>query len=93
MKCRDCGKVFDAEAKRRLCKIGYYNQCTQCARKAGDVERFVGRPGLTNKDSSIEIFRTNLEFVRAQIRRETAIGFGANLCFSNPKGHKFGDND
>lgn len=92
LKCRDCDEEFDPDEKMKQ-KIGFFNQCIHCARRQGDVERYLGRPGLTNKDGSVEIFRTNLAFVRAVLRRESAIGFTANLRFDSPKSVQPEDKD
>lgn len=79
--CRDCGKPFE----KKTVKAGYINQCNSCSLKSGDAnKKYLGRPGLTNKDGSITIFRTDLPFVKAVIRRENAIGPTANLNISSP---------
>lgn len=85
IKCRDCGKRFDPESKRRQVKQGYYNQCLTCSLSTKDVPRYLGRQGLTNKDGSITIFRENLDFVKKVLKRECGAGFNANLSLGNPK--------
>ena len=83
--CRDCGKEFDPEHKKTICKAGYINQCAQCSVKSNDGNiKYVGRPGATLKGANIEIFRENLGFVKQVIKGENARGFTANLQFSSP---------
>ena len=82
--CRDCGKEFDLEAKRTMVKAGFVDQCAQCSVRSKDNNiRYLGKPGLTNKDSSIEIFRENLSWVKAVIKGENSRGFTANLNFGS----------
>jgi predicted nucleic acid-binding Zn ribbon protein len=76
--CRDCGEEFDPRGK---IKRGYIDQCNQCS--AGDVPKYLGRPGATAKGANIEIFRTNLKSVGAVINKERASGFSASLSFAN----------
>lgn len=81
--CRDCETEFDPAKKSY--RGGFIDQCSSCSRASGDAEqRYLGKPGLTNKDASIEIFRTDLARVRATINRENRIGFTANLPISSP---------
>lgn len=80
--CRDCGKEFDPTTKQY--KGGYIDQCSSCSRESGDAEsRYVGRPGALNKSAAIDIYRSNLKFVRSVLRREGAVGFNANLGISS----------
>ena len=82
--CRTCGEDFNPKFKRKSLG-GYIDECNDCAHTSGDAQtKYVGRPGLTNKDASVEIFRSNLQTVRAQLRRESAIGFGPNLGIGHP---------
>jgi len=83
--CRDCGKEFDPEHKKTICKAGYINQCAKCSVKSKDVDiKYLGKQGLSNKDASIEIFRENLGFVKQVIRGENARGFTANISLGSP---------
>lgn len=83
IKCRDCGEKFDPHKK---VKRGYIDQCNKCSKK--DIEKYLGRPGATSKGANIEIFRTNLKFVRSILNKERGTGFGASLIFT-PKGNSF----
>jgi hypothetical protein len=76
--CAVCGEEFDTVKKR---KGGYITHCDDCSEET--VEKYIGRQGLTNKDASISIIRTDLEYWRSQIARENAAGFNANLPISN----------
>lgn len=83
--CRDCGKEFDTDAKKTICKGGYIDECAQCSVRSKDADiRFVGKPGLTNKDAAIEIFRDNLDYVKGVIKCENARGFTANISLGSP---------
>lgn len=80
--CRDCGEEFS----RKNYKGGYIDQCDECSRATGDAtKKYLGRPGDVSKSANIEIFRSNLPFVRSVINRERAVGFNANLGLSSPK--------
>ena len=82
--CRNCGIEFDPEKKRRIIKAGYINQCASCSASTGDInQKYLGRPGATNKSADITIFRTNLATVRGTLRRESAIGRNANIDLSS----------
>jgi hypothetical protein len=83
--CRDCGREFDTENKKTICKAGYINQCAVCSLKSGDNQnKYLGKPGATLKGANIEIFRENLGFVRQVIKGENMRGPTANLNFSSP---------
>jgi hypothetical protein len=78
--CRDCGKEFDPDIKKKSYKGGYFNQCLVCSIGSGDADqKYLGRPGATAKGANIEIFRTHLEMVRSVIKQEGRVGFTANL--------------
>ena len=81
IRCRTCGKEFDPSFKRKI-RGGYFNECIECSSEDRKT-MYVGRPGATHKGSNIEIFRENLETVRTQIKRESAVGFTANLGLSS----------
>lgn len=84
LKCRSCGKEFDPDAKRKLIKAGYRDQCAECSAVSGDHQRkFLGRPGATAKGANITIFRTSLDFVRHVLRLENKRGRTANLDFKS----------
>jgi len=84
IRCRSCNKLFDPEQKRRLIKAGYINQCATCSARTGDInQKFLGRPGSSNKSASINIFRTNLGAVRKILGRESSIGRNANIDLSS----------
>lgn len=88
--CRDCGKKFS----HKNYKGGYIDQCDECSRVTGDAEqKYLGRPGDTNKSANIEVFRSNLEFVRSVLNRERAVGFNANLGLSSPKNPRLKNDD
>jgi hypothetical protein len=83
--CRDCGRSFDPDVKARTHKGGYRNQCLSCSVASGDADqKYLGRPGATAKGANIEIFRTNLETVKAVIQQEGRVGFTANLGLGSP---------
>jgi hypothetical protein len=77
--CAVCGEEYDPSRKR---KGGYIQHCDDCSEEK--VEKYLGRPGLTNKDASVTILRTDLQYWKEQLERENAIGFGANLPVGNP---------
>jgi len=82
--CRTCGKEFDLDAKRKIIKAGYRDQCASCSTASGDHrQKYLGRPGATNKGSNISIFRTSLDFVRHVLRLENRRGRTANLDFKS----------
>jgi len=70
VKCEECGEV---ELNPRRVKLGY-TICLKCSE--AETERYVGR--RTDKHGDTEIFRSNLLFIRAQLRRENAVGFNAS---------------
>lgn len=79
MECRTCGDDFDPAEKPRSAG-GFIDQCALCSNRSRDSQtKYLGRPGLTNKDGSVEVYRTNLKFVRAVLNRERSTGFGASL--------------
>jgi hypothetical protein len=78
--CRTCKKEFDPEGKKKA-KIGYVWECISCSRKRGD-ERYLGRIGNTGKGEPLEIYRENLAFYRAALRRECGAGMNPNLGIS-----------
>jgi hypothetical protein len=80
--CRSCGKKFDPDKK--IIKAGYRDQCSTCSARSGDInQKYLGRPGATNKSADITIFRTNLATVRGTLRRESSIGRNANIDLSS----------
>jgi hypothetical protein len=82
--CRNCGVEFDLEKKRKIIKAGYIDQCASCSARTGDInQKYLGRPGATNKSADITIFRTDLATVRGTLRRESAIGRNANIDLSS----------
>ena len=82
MKCRSCGKQFNPSIKKQI-RGGYINQCAPCSK--GDREgMYLGRLGGPNKGASIEVFRTNLPFVRQVLKVESSRGPTANLIITNP---------
>ena len=92
MECRTCGREFDPKLKRTL-RGGYADECTRCGRK-DRKQMYLGRPGATNKGANIEIFRTNLRFVQAQLNREKGAGMAPNIGISHPAAKRgFDDGD
>ena len=84
MICRDCGVDFDPAKKKLIIKAGYVNQCARCSARTGDInQKYLGRPGATNKSADITIFRTNLAAVRGTLKRESTIGRNANIDLSS----------
>ena len=82
--CRTCGKEFDLDAKRKIIRAGFRDQCAECSAASGDhATKYLGRPGATNKGANITIFRTGLAFVRHVLRIENRRGRTANLDFSS----------
>jgi hypothetical protein len=82
--CRSCGIKFDPVKKKLIIRAGYVNQCASCSARTGDVnQKYLGRPGASNKSADITIFRTDLAAVRGTLRRESAIGRNANIDLSS----------
>jgi len=80
--CRTCGKEFDPNAKRKIIRAGYRDQCAKCSAASGDhTTKYLGRQGATNKSANITIFRRSLGFVKSVLRLENRRGRTANLDF------------
>jgi hypothetical protein len=77
MICRTCNLEFE----RKLLKLGYINQCDDCAIIEGDVETYAGRMG--EKCIEMDIFRSNLIFIKEQLQRENKLGMSPNLNISS----------
>lgn len=71
MICRTCKKEFE----RKLVRGGYIDQCDRCSK--GDVPRYLGR--RTDKHGDVEVFRSDLSFVKKQLRLESRRGRGVNI--------------
>jgi len=76
--CAKCGDEYDPSKKKRG---GYIYHCDACSKEK--VEKYIGRQGLTNKDSSITVLRENLGYWKQTIKRENAVGINANLPLSS----------
>ena len=75
-KCSICEEEF---AQERF--VLGYDTCLSCAEK--HTKRFLGRRSSDTKHGELTIFRTNLDSVRAVLKRETNAGFNANLSFGS----------
>ena len=77
VECRTCGKLFDPNAKKQL-KGGYIDECPKCGWNDRQA-MYLGRAGGPHKSANIEIYRDNLAFYRAVLRREAGAGMNPNL--------------
>lgn len=82
MICRNCGIEFKNKKLRR----GYIDQCDSCSEDK--VERYVGR--RQDKHGDVDIFRSNINYVKRVLNIENKAGPTANLPFlvsmEDPKG-------
>jgi hypothetical protein len=84
-RCRTCEKWFDPKSKRGIACGGFIDQCPRCSAESGDAcWKYLGVHGRTNKGGDIHVIRTNLNQMRAHLRRANAVGFNANLPVGNP---------
>lgn len=78
--CRHCEVEFNPKNKFRG---GYIDECDDCSSEK--TEKYVGRlSGSSKAGDAIEIFRENISYWRATLKRESMRGFGPNLPVSHP---------
>lgn len=82
MKCKHCNQPINP----RRAELGY-GTCIKCSR----TQRYIGR--RNGKHGDIEIFRTNQEYFRRQLRRENRVCYNANLPFNSPNDPFINKND
>jgi len=74
-RCKLCDDEFDPERA----ELGY-DICLECSEQA--TQRYLGR--RLEKCEGIEIFRTDLKFVKSVLSHEQRRGFGVNVQVSSP---------